>query len=47
MIGVCNIMYVVGKESNGVLSDVHETVVTLKHTTTESSIIATRSVLEC
>ena len=34
----------VGKESNGVLGNLHEQVVTLKHITTESSVIATRSV---
>ena len=33
-----------GKESSGVLGDLHEKIVTLKHTTTESSVIATRSV---
>ena len=33
-----------GKESSGVLEDLHEKMVTLKHTTTESSVIATRLV---
>ena len=33
-----------GKESDGVLGELHGKVVTLKHTTTESSVIATRSV---
>jgi hypothetical protein len=40
------VLYVRGKESSGVLEDLHEKMVTLKHTTTESSVIATSGLCE-